>query len=458
MTTETLTRPEPPKVNLVSRPMGLFESLKTARRNLLEIIPEIALRQPMVSGKTGVRWHMVMAPDALRIVLRDRLDQYPKSDVTKRLLRPAIGKSLFIAEGAEWRWQRRAASPVFMIRNIDNLAPIMSAAAAASVARLESRVGGIADLYEEAVAMTIDVIANVTFSTGSAIDANMVSHAVSQYIDQMGKLSFLDMIGAPDWVPRPGRMIGPGSLRQIQQIAHDAIDLRNTNGAKEIPDLLDLLMAAEDADTGRSMSPDELRDNVLAFIVAGHETTALTIGWAMFLMAFDQGVQDRARAEAQAALQGKIAGAEHIGDLPYMRQIIQETLRLYPPAAILSRTAQAPDRLRDRDILPKDTVMLPIYALHRHQMLWDSPDTFDPDRFAPGNKIDKYAYIPFGNGPRVCIGTEFALREAQIVLATLISRFRFALSNAPAPAPHMLMTLRPKGGVRLAVEHAPQPD
>lgn len=450
---EDLSRPAcPVAFKLHSVPMGFFESLSAARRNLLEIIPALAVKQPIISGKTGVRWHMVMDPDGLRQILTEKLDDYPKSDVTKRILRPAIGESLFVAEGAHWRWQRRAASPVFAVRNIDNLAPIMSAVAGACAGRLQEKSGQVVDVYEETVRMTMEVIAEVTFSSGDALDTEMVGEAVSQYIDRIAKVSMLDMMGAPDWIPRPGRVFGPGSLKRVQQVASRAIAHRNEHGPKDVPDLLDLLMAAEDSETNRKMTPTELRDNVLAFITAGHETTALALAWALYLLAFDQSVQDRAREEAVSVLDGQVAGADHIAGLTYIRQIVQETMRLYPPAAFLSRTAMAPDELCGRQIRKGDTVMIPVYALHRHEMLWDEPDAFDPDRFAPDRKIDRYAYLPFGNGPRICIGAEFALRESQIILATLLSRFRFTLTGGPAPEPHLLMTLRPKGGVKLRVD------
>lgn len=452
MPKDVADRPIPVAMDLHSTPMGFFESLRAARRNLLEIIPALAVKQPIISGKTGVRWHMVMDPGALRRILTERLDDYPKSDVTKRILRPAIGDSLFVAEGAHWRWQRRAASPVFAVRNIDNLAPIMSAVAKACADRLASKDGQVVDVYEETVRMTMEVIAEVTFSSGDSLDTEMVGEAVSQYIDRIAKISMLDMMGAPDWIPRPGRVFGPGSLKRVQNVASTAIAHRINHGAKETPDLLDLLMAAEDSETARSMTPMEVRDNLLAFITAGHETTALALAWALYLLAFDQDVQDRARAEAQSALDGAVAGAEHIPSLGYIRQIIHETMRLYPPAAFLSRTAMADDTLCDRHIRKGDTVMLPIYALHRHELLWDAPNAFDPDRFAEGTKIDRYAYLPFGNGPRICIGAEFALRESQIILATLLTRFRFTLSDRPPPQPHLLMTLRPKGGVHLNIE------
>ena len=177
---------------------------------------------------------------------------------------------------------------------------------------------------------------------------------------------------------------------------------------------------------------------------------ALTLAWALYLLAFDPAVQDRAAAEARAALGDRAATAVDLPRLPYVRQIVDEALRLYPPAAFLSRTARIHDSLGGREVLPGDTVMLPIYALHRHHLLWDDPDAFDPDRFAPGVTRDRFAFLPFGAGPRICIGASFALQEAVIILATLVARLRFDLT-ARQPQPRMILTLRPHGGLWLSV-------
>lgn len=442
---------EPPKVKLVTEVWGPIKSLMAARRNILEIIPKAATLQPIVSGRTGsVRWHMVMEPKAIGRILKENLDNYPKSDITKNILEPAIGDSLFIAEGAHWRWQRRAASPVFTHRNIANLAPIMSAAAEATCARLDNS-GGVADLFEEMVAATFEVISNVTFSGSGAMGGAEVHHAIDRYIDQTARVSFLDIIGVPTWVPRPSRMFQPNALKKMKKIADDAIENRRKHGAKPVPDLLDLLLVGEDPETKRQMNKAELRDNLLTFIVAGHETTALTLSWALYLCAFDQQVQDKLCTEAQSVLQGRVATAEDCDALPYTEQVIKETLRMYPPAAFVSRTAQADDVLCGREIRHKDTVMLPIYALHRHHDLWKNPDQFDPERFADRYKPERYSYLPFGDGPRICIGAQFAMIEAKIILATLISKFKFERIEGKDPKPVMVLTLRPEGGVPLKV-------
>ena len=444
----------PVRVPLVNEAWGLWKSLKMARTNVLRIIPEIATTQPMVSGKTGKRWHMVMDPGAIRQMLLDRLDDYPKSVVTKNLLKPAIGDSLFIAEGAHWRWQRRTAAPVFTHRNMMNLAPIMTAAAERSADRIAAAGPKAVNLLDEMVTTTFDIIADVTFSGGDSFDRDSVHHAIDDYISEAGKISLFDILGAPDWVPRPGRVMSGKAMRDMKSVADTAIEARAQRGPDGVPDLLDLLLQGEDPKSGRKMNTAELRDNLLTFIVAGHETTALTLAWSMYLVAFDQGVQDRARAEAQSVLNGRAATGEDVENLPFIRQIIDEALRLYPPAGMVSRTAMADDVLCGRQVRKGDTCIIPIYALQRSHLLWEDPDAFRPERFEDRKSVDRYAYLPFGDGPRICIGASFALQEAVIILATILSRFKFTPVPGRDPDPVMILTLRPDGGVWLTAEPA----
>lgn len=444
--------PLPVRVSLADAESGLWKSLRMARSNVLCIIPEVATTRPIISGRTGKRWHMVMDPEAIRHMLLDHLDQYPKSLVTKNLLRPAIGESIFIAEGAEWRWQRRTAAPVFSHRNMMNLAPIMTAAAERCADRIATAGLRAVNMLDEMVTTTFDVIADVSFSGGEAFDRDAVHHAIDDYISDAGKISLFDLLGAPDWVPRPGRIVSGKAMRDTKAVADRAIEARAKRPHNGVPDLLDLLLEGEDPKSGRKMTTAELRDNLLTFIVAGHETTALTLAWSMYLVAFDQGVQDRARAEAQSVLQGRATTGDDVEHLPFIRQIVDEALRLYPPAGMVSRTAMADDVLCGREIRKGDTCIVPIYALHRSKRLWDEPDAFRPDRFADRKSVGRYTYLPFGDGPRICIGASFALQEAVIILATVLSRFRFTPVAGKAPNPVMILTLRPEGGVWLTAE------
>jgi cytochrome P450 len=445
-------RPFPVRADLVREPLNILQSWQASRQNLLSIIPEVATRHPIVSGRTGTPWHMLTDPAAIRHVLLEQVDAYPKSVVTKNLLRPAIGESLFIAEGQHWRWQRRTAAPAFSHRNVTALAPVMTRAAERSAGRIAQAGKRAVNLLDEMITATFDVISEVTFSGDTGFDRAAVHKAIDLYISDAGKVSLFDVLGLPDWIPRPGRNLAANGMGDMKAAADRVIDAREAEGTREVPDLLDLLRSGEDPKTGRRMTTEEIRDNLLTFIVAGHETTALTLAWSFYLCAFDPAVQDRARAEAQSVLQGRAATAEDLPRLPYIRQIIDEALRLYPPAAIISRTALAKDTLCGTQINPGDTVIIPIYALHRSHLLWTDPDQFDPDRWAGGAKPDRYAYLPFGDGPRICIGASFAVQEAVIILATLLGRFRFKSVKGVDPDPVMIITLRPEGGVWLEVE------
>lgn len=449
-----MTKTLPVRVPLHTSPLGIWGSFRAGRRNILELIPEIATHAPILSGRTGKRWHMVMEPEALKQILRDRLDNYPKSVVTKLVLGPAIGKGLFVAEGADWQWQRRTAVPVFTHRNVSALAPVMTAAAERASARLAAVAGRAADLFDEMVTATFEVISDVTFSGGAGFDRAEVHRAIETYIGSTAKVSLLDVVGAPAWVPRPGRIFGSQAIGKTKVLADRAIEARRGTGSSVPPDLLDLLMAGQDPETGQRMTTAELRDNLLTFIVAGHETTALTLAWALYLCAFDPEVQEEARAEAQSVLQGRAAVVADIAALPLTRRIVDETLRLYPPAAFLSRTALEADTLCGREVKPGDNILLPVYALHRHHRLWSDPDAFDPTRFADPRTVPRFHYLPFGDGPRICIGMSFALQEAVIILATLLSRFRFAAVPGRDPKPVLILTLRPEGGVWLQVDPA----
>ncbi|WP_300515994.1 cytochrome P450 [Aliiroseovarius sp.] len=447
----------PVSVALSTRERGFLRVLAEARRNALAIIPALCLKQPIVSGKVVRRFHMVQDPESLRVILRDRVDQYPKSPEVGAILRPAIGRGLFTSDGDHWRWQRRAAAPVFSRRNVETLGPVMTRAARAVSGRLDAALDGTAtaeiDMADQMLLTAFDVIGQVCFSHNDGIPHDLARRAIERYLAGAGRVSLFDFLGLPEWVPRPARLMVGGDLKRLKSAAVTAIEARRTMEV-DSPDLLDMLMASEDPDTGRRMTTEELRDNVLTFLVAGHETTALALSWSLYLLAFDPAVQTRARDQARQVLGSRAATVEDVPALPFFRQIIDEAMRLYPPAALLTRTALAPDQLRDREIRTGDTVMLPIYALHRNRELWDNPDSFNPDRFEDPRAIPPFQYLPFGTGPRVCIGMSFAMQEAVIILSTLLARYRFEAIPDRDPRPEMVLSLRPVGGVWLRVSRA----
>lgn len=450
----TLDQPperKPVAVPVPERPRRFLEAVRAMQGNALALLPKIAFTQPIVSGHVVRRFHMVMDPPSLKRILKDAAAEYPKSEEAQAMLRPALGNGLFLAEGAHWRWQRRAAMPVFAPRNLTALTPVMTEAAEASCRRIAARPGR-QDMYQEMLQTAFEVIAAVSMSEDTAIPREVAHRAIDRYLETAGKASLLDILKVPAFVPRPKRVVGKAIISDLIRATDKAVEARMGRGPADPPPLLDLLIGASDPETGRTMTAEELRDNLLTFLVAGHETTALTLSWALYLVAFDPAVQERARTEARAVLGDRPAGAEDVANLPYIRQILLETMRLYPPVAILSRTAMKPDQLRDREVRAGDVMLLPFYALHRSEVLWDDPNGFDPDRFADPKAIDRYAFLPFGAGPRVCLGMDFAMQEAVIVLATMLARFRFTAIPGRDPEPVMILSLRPKGGVWLDVE------
>jgi cytochrome P450 len=421
-----------------------------ARRNVLEIIPAISYRQPIVSGEMLMRWHMLADPGGLKRVMLDNLANYPKSEIMRRMLRPAIGNSLFNADGADWKWQRRAVVPVFTHRNVVALAPAMTATAERACRRLET--SGRAELVSEMLTATFDVICDVALSGREHFDGATFGRAIIRYFETAGRASLLDFLGFPDWFPRPGELLATASVRTMHDMVAAAIEARREQVPGGADDLLNHMLAARDPETGQQMSKDELVHNMQFFIVAGHETTALALSWALYLLANSGEWQDRVRAEAAHQLRGRAGGPDDLEAMPLVEQVLDEAMRLYPPVGLLARTAVAKDELCSRTVQPNDIVFLPIWALHRHEMWWQNPEKFDPGRFAPENrsKLSKYQYLPFGAGPRVCVGADFAMMQARIILASLIQRFRFTPAT-PAPRPVMMMTVRPVPGVFLGV-------
>jgi len=436
------------------RRLNRLEVALAARRNVLELIPSLSYRQSIVSGELLTRWHMLADPGGMKRVMLDNLSNYPKSEIMRRMLRPAIGDSLFNADGADWKWQRQAVAPVFTHRNVLALAPAMTRTAARAVARLKA-CGGRAEMVGEMLTATFDVICDVALSGREHFDSHAFGEAITQYFRSAGRASVLDFLGVPAWFPRLGELMASASVRTMHQMVASAIDARRRQTAESsapADDLLAHMLEAQDPETGQRMSPQDLVFNMQFFIVAGHETTALALAWSLYLLANCPQEQDIARRQAQNVLGGRSAGPQDLATMPYIRQVLEEAMRLYPPVGLLARTVVAPDELCGRAIRPNDIVFLPIWALHRHEQHWEQPEEFRPERFDPqkGEQRNKFQYLPFGAGPRVCVGADFAMMQAQIILATILQHFRFR-ACAPEPRPVMMMTVRPEPGVFLEV-------
>ena len=432
------------------RRLSRLETALAARRNVLELIPALSYRQPIVSGEMLMRWHMLADPAGMKRVMLDNLSNYPKSEIMRRMLRPAIGDSLFNADGPDWKWQRRAVVPVFTHRNVLALAPAMTRTAARARDRLAAS-SGRAEMVGEMLTATFDVICDVALSGREHFDAHTFGEAITDYFRTAGRASLLDFLGFPDWFPRPGTLLATRSVKTMHEMVGAAIEARRRQADAPADDLLAHMLDAKDPETGQKMSPQDVIFNMQFFIVAGHETTALALAWSLYLLSHSPREQGQAREQARAVLQSRAAGPDDLAAMPLIREVLEEAMRLYPPVGLLARTVIAQDELCGRIMRPGDILFLPIWALHRHELFWDRPEEFRPQRFAEGATLpDKYQYLPFGAGPRVCVGADFAMMQAQIILATILANFRFTPAS-PQPRPVMMMTVRPEPGVFVQV-------
>ena len=400
---------------------------------------------------------IVSDPASIRAFMVDRAASYVKDDLQLRVLKPSLGEGLFTADGTAWKVQRRALAGLFTPRTVAGFVPGMAAAAVALTGRWVRRGGrGLVQVDREMTQLTLDGLDASIFSGGLTRDRTAV-HDAQSFITAAGAIDPLDLFGAPAWIPRVRRLRSRPVRRYfdtlIDRLVADRRALIAADPAAAPRDLLTLLFEARDPESGDGLTPAVVRDNVLTFLGAGTETTSSALSWALFLLSQDTAARDRIEAEVDAVLDGRTVTAADLPQLVWTRAVIDETLRLYPTAPLIQRMAVAADTLHGVAIPAKSTVVFAPWILHRHRKLWDRPGEFDPARFLPGAKeaIDRFAYLPFGAGPRICIGASFALQQAVVTLATIVQRCRVDLLPGAVVMPEHRITLRPKGGLPMLV-------
>nr|WP_246754219.1 cytochrome P450 [Bradyrhizobium diazoefficiens] len=445
-------RPEP----LAQRP-GLFELLARLRRNPLECWSTEFFHQPVIHIKLPLmNAFVVNEPGVIRRVLMDNADNYRKDPIQRRILSSGLADGLLSVEGERWQTQRRMLAPLFAKRTVNSFAAAMLNAAeqlADEWTRLGN--GAIIDAAAETTLITLNVLAVTIFSDGIGGDLNEFRSAMNAYFGLIGRIGALDLLGLPPAIPRFGGARLRRTMRYFESIIDEIIERRrrrmSASGSEQPGDLLSLLLRALDPSTGQSMSPAEVRSNILTFLSAGHETTANALAWSIFLLSQSPEWRAQVQEEAERELDAPVDGVAE--RLVVTRAVVEEALRLYPPIAALSRTARRADTFGDFDVKPGSLVVIAPYVLHRHRRLWDRPDVFDPARFLPEARsaIPRFAYLPFGVGPRICIGSSFALQEATIVLAVLMRRFDLKLMPNARVWPMQKITLRPAPGLPMLV-------
>lgn len=388
----------------------------------------------------------LMDPDAVHAVFVDQAEDFPQGSLWKRLMSPVWGGGIAVAEGADWRWQRRAAAAAFRPAHLGALVPSMAQAAERALDRWRAADTSL-DMAEEAARITFDVILDAVLSGGEDFDRATLRPRIGAFVAQLGQMRLSYFI-APDafHAGRPSTATADGETLR-EEVARM---VRRRRTAPPRGDLVDLLLAAIDPETGRAMDDVTVRDNLLGFIVAGHETSAMALGWAIFLMSQHAATAQRLRQEALDVAGDRPIGAQDVDRLVFARQVIQETMRLYPPGFSLTRVAARTVEAGGVRIRRGERVLAPVYAIHRHRKWWRDPDVFDPDRFA-APLPDRRVYMPFGAGPRFCLGAAFAMTELVVALATLARRADFHLAPGHRVWPVADLTLRPEGGLPMRV-------
>ncbi|MGD9784882.1 MAG: cytochrome P450 [Hyphomicrobiaceae bacterium] len=448
----------PPSFTPPEGRLGVLAFLSACVKNPLATVPAVAYREFVaVLEARGRKAVWLTDPALIERVLVTDADKFVKTELERRVFDPVLGDGVLTANGQSWRWQRRALAPLFRHSELLGYVPDMIAAGDAQIARWRSRLGPRpsrpqsidADMTET----TYDIIVRTMLHGGAPDDVGGVMDAGSRYLEGTPWVIAYSLLGLPQWMPHPAMITLRRAARSLRRHVGAIIDERRRKGG-ETRDLLGRLLAARDPDTGAPMTREQLIDNVATLLEAGHETTAKALTWSLYLLAMAPDWQDKARAQVIAVTDGGQLMAEHLDRLDVIERILKEAMRLYPPAVVISRTAQERVDLAGTVLEPHHTVFVPLYALHRHTRLWEDPGRFDPDRFLPAavTRIPRTQYMPFGAGPRSCIGSSFAMIEAKVLLARFLAAARFSWPGGPAPEPVSRVTLRPANGLSLGVE------
>jgi cytochrome P450 len=446
-----LAAPSPPERNL-----SLFHLVRTVRDNSIATFSKEAYELELLDRSfLWARAFIVNAPDAIKHVLLDNAANYVKTRLARRLLEPGVGKGLLTSEGEMWRRHRRIMAPSFDPRSVASYAPLMTSLSKTLLGQWDRLPEG-AEIKVDAAMMrtTLDIISQAMFSSDAADIADIVAAGAERYQREVRPTLF-DLLPLPPWMPRISQLNHP---ERIFSAFDRKIDLmmsaRRAAGANERQDLLGRLLAARDEETGAELSAKEIRDETITIFMAGHETTSLALTWTWYLLSQHPEAEARLHRELSDVLGGREPRYEDVAQLRYTRMVLDETLRLYPPAHTLSREALAADEVAGQPIMRGTVLYIVPWLLHRHHKLWNRPDRFDPERFSPECSADRqrFAYIPFGAGPRICIGAAFAVTEAILILATIAQRYRLRLKPGHPVEPQGLITLRPRHGMAMILQ------
>ncbi|WP_370313547.1 cytochrome P450 [Sagittula sp.] len=445
----------PPKPAARPDKVSLRRYVKLFRQDILSAQPAKLYRAWMAEFRTPFfRSYLINQPELVTEVLKERPMDFPKSDRIGEGLRPLLGESVFLTNGAQWQRQRRIIDPAFEGGRLRETYPAMWEAAQAALSRLTVRAGEVVEIEEQTSHAAADVIFRTLFSIPIEDEtASAVFHEFRAYQRTQPILNLAAFVPVPRWVPRFFRRDTKAAARRIRGLIARLTEARAAEiAAGTAPDdLATKIMTTRDPQTGETFTASEMVDQVAIFFLAGHETSASALGWALYLMALYPEWQERVAEEAQGLQSGDFA---EIGRMRVSRDVFRETLRLYPPVPMMVRETTCPERFRNRDVPKGSQVVLSPWHLHRHERLWERPDAFDPGRWQTenGRACGRDAFIPFSAGPRVCTGAGFAMVEGPLLLSLLLRDLKVSRVEGRDPVPEAHLTVRARDGIWLRID------
>jgi cytochrome P450 len=442
-------------------PRLLFGTLPEFRADPIGFLLGIPRRYGPVA-RLGIRRrnvYLVSDPAGIKRILQDNADNYGRKTRSVAALRTTLGDGLLTITGPTWRRNRRLAQPAFHKQRLGGFAATMADASTAFAERLrragQGEGGASFDLVPELARLTLQILGRCLFSRDLADEADAVGRALTvvlhHTIERVQKL-----LPIPIGVPTPKNLRFRTALRALDQVVMSLIDERRRaaqggDGDAGGGDLLAMLLAARDEESGEGLDDRQLRDEVMTLLLAGHETTAMALAWTFYLLSLHPAARRTLEEELAATLAGRPPTLEDLPRLRYTRMVLEESMRLYPPAWVITRSAEAEDEIGGFRIPAGGIVLVSPYVTHRDPVLWENPEGFDPERFAPERERERdhprYAYFPFGGGPHLCIGAGFAMMEATIILATVAQNLRLDLQPGRPVTVEPLVTLRPSPGI-----------
>lgn len=450
----TLPRPDsatPPG----PRGSALLGSARDFRERSLEFLREAASYGDVSSWRFGpFRMIQVNGPEAVRRVLVEDAESYYKDRLTKSILMPILGNGILISDGDLWKRQRKLVQPAFHVKRIAAYGDVMVAFARRMMATWTP--GQTIDIHKAMMQLTLEVVAKTLFDADVASDVELIGQAV--HIGQVNSNSrFTALISPPLWLPTPANRRGRWAIQTLNGIVRRFIEERRASG-EDRGDLLSMLLLAVD-DEGSGMTDQQAVAEAMTLFLAGHDTTANTLTWAWYLLDQHPEVRAKLHAELDTVLAGRAPTLDDLPKLTYTDMVIREVLRMYPAAWIVSREAVADTSLDGYRIRKGTTLFISPYSIHHDPVRFPEPDRFDPERFSAGweDRIPKYGYIPFGGGPRICIGNSFALMEARLILAAIAQAWQPALPPGHVVQNAPMVTLQPKGGLPMRMDRRAGP-